>query len=61
MVWEMRRRSHFVDPTQARRAKRFHKRFKARQATLLAQKAGEQPFKSLAEATAAFWKQTGKP
>jgi small subunit ribosomal protein S21 len=60
-AWELRRRGHFVEPTQFRRAKRFQKRFKARKATLLAQRAGEQPVQSLAEATAAFWKRTGKP
>jgi small subunit ribosomal protein S21 len=58
---EMRRRKYAADPTQARRAKRFQKRFKARKATLLAQKAGEQPVSSLAEAIKKFWKRTGKP
>lgn len=52
---------YFMDATQARRAKRFQKRFKARKATLLAQRAGESPVSSLAEATKAFWKRTGKP
>jgi small subunit ribosomal protein S21 len=61
LVWEMRRRGHFIDQTQIRRAKQFQKKFKARRATLLAQRAGEQPVKSLAKAAAAFWKQTGKP
>ena len=59
--WEMWRRACFADPTQARRAKRFQKRFKARKATLRAQRAGEQPVSSLAEVTEAFWKRTGKP
>jgi ribosomal protein S21 len=57
---EMRRRLSFADPKQARRVKRFRKRFKARQATLLAQMAGKQPVTSLAEASARFWKRTGK-
>jgi small subunit ribosomal protein S21 len=61
VTWEMRRRVCFTDATQARRAKRFQKRFKARKATLLAQRAGEQPVSPLAEATEAFWKRTGKP
>jgi ribosomal protein S21 len=61
MLWELRQHAHFVDPTQLRRAKRFQKRFKARRATLLAQMAGEQPVKSLAETRAALWKRTGKP
>ena len=60
-AWEMRRRTYFSDLTQARRAKRFQKRFKARKATLLAQTAGEQPVSSLTEATTAFWNRTGKP
>jgi small subunit ribosomal protein S21 len=59
--WEQRRRGHFVKPTQTRRAKRFRKRFKARHATLLAQKAGEQPVSSVAEAAQILWKRTGKP
>jgi ribosomal protein S21 len=61
VTWEMRRRVYVADPTQARRAKRFQKRFKARKATLLAQKAGEQPVSSLAEASETFWKRAGKP
>ncbi|HVS38909.1 MAG TPA: 30S ribosomal protein S21 [Gemmataceae bacterium] len=61
MVWELQRHVHVADPTQVRRARRFQKRFKSRQATLLAQKAGDQPVQSLADATEAFWKRTGKP
>jgi small subunit ribosomal protein S21 len=61
VIREMWRRASFASPTQARRAKLFKKRFKARKATLLAQMAGERPVSSLAEATAAFWKRTGKP
>jgi ribosomal protein S21 len=61
MAWEMRRRNYFVDPTQLRRAKRFQKRFKARKATLLAQREGKQPVESMSEATAEFWRRTGKP
>jgi small subunit ribosomal protein S21 len=61
VTWEMRRRECFADPTRVRRAKRFRKRFMARKATLQAQRAGEQPVSSLAEATAAFWRRTGKP
>jgi ribosomal protein S21 len=60
--WETYRRAwRFAPATQLKRKKRFKKRFKARKATLAAQKAGEQPVASLAEATAAFWKHTGKP
>jgi len=61
VMWEMRRRSYFIDGTQLRRAKRFQKRFKARKAMLLAQLAGEQPVASLKEAKTEFWKRTGKP
>jgi small subunit ribosomal protein S21 len=61
VTWELRRRAYFADASQARRAKRFQKRFKARKATLLAQMAGEQPVSSLPEAREAFWKRTGKP
>lgn len=61
MTWEMRRRRNFIALTQARRAKRFQKRFKARQTTLLKQMTGEQPVWSLKDAKAAFWKRTGKP
>jgi ribosomal protein S21 len=61
VIWEMRRRMYFADATQARRARRFQKRFKARKATILAQRAGEQPVSSLAGATEALWKRTGKP
>jgi small subunit ribosomal protein S21 len=61
--WEVRRRAwRFAPATQLRRRKRFRKRFKACQATLLAQKAGEQPLTStVEEATTAFWKRSGKP
>ena len=58
---EARRRIYPTDRTQERRAKRFQKRFKARRATLLAQRLGEQPVASLQEATARFWERTGKP
>jgi hypothetical protein len=56
-----RRRVYPTDRTQERRAKRFQKRFKARRATLLAQRSGEQPVESLKGATARFWERTGKP
>jgi hypothetical protein len=59
--WEMRRRAYFVDGAQIRRAKRFRKRFKTREAVLFAQMAGELPVASLAEAHAEFWRRTGKP
>lgn len=61
VTWEMRRRVFFVDSTQTRRAKRYQKRFKAREATLLKQMAGEQSVMSLSEARTSFWKRTGKP
>jgi small subunit ribosomal protein S21 len=61
VTWEMRRRAYFVEGTEVRRAKRFRKRFKAREAMLLAQMAGELPVASLVEARAEFWRRTGKP
>ena len=45
---------------EERRAKQFRKRFKAREATLLAKQAGEQPVESLKEAKERFWQRTGK-
>jgi ribosomal protein S21 len=60
-TWELRRRGYFIKPTQSRRAKQFQKTFKARKATLLAKRAGEQPVASVAEATQTFWRRTGKP
>ena len=60
-TWELRRRRYFIKPSQARRAKRFQKRFKARKATLLAKSAGEQPVSSVSESTQTLWKKTGKP
>jgi small subunit ribosomal protein S21 len=59
--WELRRRKYFTKPTQTRRAKRFKKRFKARLATFLAKRAGEQRGFSASESTKTFWKRTGKP
>jgi ribosomal protein S21 len=61
MAWEIRRRCYPADMTNQRRAKRFQKRFKAREATLLEQLAGLQPVASLKEAKAQFWRRTGKP
>jgi ribosomal protein S21 len=62
VAWETRRRRSFLKPAQIRRAKEFKKRFKARQATLLAKMAGEQPTASSASALVeTFWKRTGKP
>jgi ribosomal protein S21 len=67
--WEMRKRGLLIQPngcifkaTETRRAKKFQKRFKAREATLLAKMAGEQATDSSAsELKTAFWKRTGKP
>ena len=57
---EIRRKSFFISATQVRRAKQFKKRFKARNATLLAQMAAKQPATSIEGAKAMFWKRTGK-
>lgn len=59
--WDSRRRGRFVCATQLRRRKKFQKRFKARQATLDAQRGGVQSVESLEEATVRFWRRTGKP
>lgn len=67
--WEMRKRGLLIqpngcifEPTADRRAKKFHKRFKAREATLLAKLAGEQPTDlSVSELMAVFWEWSGKP
>ena len=60
-MWEVRRRESPEDGTQKRRAKQFRKRLKAREATLLAQQAGEQPVESLVEARRQFRARRGKP
>ncbi len=67
--WEFRKRGYLVQPngcifkaTESRRAKKFQKRFKAREATLLAKMAGQQATEcSTSELKTAFWKRTGKP
>jgi small subunit ribosomal protein S21 len=62
LAWEKRRRGTFVKATQTRRAKEFRKKFKSREATLLAKMAGDQPSAfSAPELLEAFWKKTGKP
>jgi ribosomal protein S21 len=59
---KVRRRGSFIKATDTRRAKKFKKRFKAREATLLAKMAGEQPTElSKSELLTEFWKRTGKP
>ena len=60
--WEMRRRRSFVNATEVRRAKEFKKRFKAREATMLAKMTGEQATTLTAsELLNHFWQSTGKP
>jgi ribosomal protein S21 len=61
VVWEHGRRSYFIKPTQARRVRRFQKRFKSRLATLRAKQAGSQPDSSISESIKTFWKRRGKP
>src|SRR3954454_20988467 len=56
--WEMRRRREFLDGTASRRAKEFKRRFRAREATLPAKMAGEQPTKLAAShLIGEFWRQ----
>jgi ribosomal protein S21 len=59
-IWELRRRRYFLKPAHARRAERFRKRFRARLATFLAQKAGQQSAASLSESARELWRRTGK-
>ena len=61
VVWWVRRRPHFVRATDQRRAKAFRKRFKARQAALLARVAEGLSGPALDAAKAEFWRRTGKP
>ncbi|MGP0069033.1 MAG: hypothetical protein ACLQGP_36210 [Isosphaeraceae bacterium] len=60
MPREIRRRACFIDGTQVRRATRFRKRFKTREAVLVAQISGKLPVASIAGARAEFWRRTGK-
>jgi small subunit ribosomal protein S21 len=61
VAWEVRRRSYFVGGTELRRAKEFRKRFKAREAALVARMAAGLSGPALDAAKAAFWRRTGKP
>jgi ribosomal protein S21 len=66
--WEMQKRGLLIQPngckfeaTETRRAKKFQKKFKAREATLHAKLTGQQPTDlSASELTSAFWERTGK-
>jgi ribosomal protein S21 len=58
---EVRRHVSFVDGTEIRRAKRFRKRFRSREAALLARMALGLTGPALDEAKAEFWRRTGKP
>ncbi len=60
--WEIRRRCYFVKASEMRRAKKFKKKFKAREAMLLAKLEGKQPTTvSRTDLLETFWKRTGKP
>lgn len=61
VAWEVRRRAYCATGTELRRAKRFQKRFKAREAALLARMAAGLSCPALEAAKAAFWRRTGKP
>ncbi|WP_197740646.1 30S ribosomal protein S21 [Tuwongella immobilis] len=61
VLWELRRRSFFVNGTERRRAKAFRKRFKTRMAALIAQRNAGMSQSAIAQANAAFWQRTGKP
>ena len=58
---EARRHVQFVDGTEIRRAKRFRKWFRAREAALLARMAAGLAGPALDAAKAEFWRRTGKP
>jgi ribosomal protein S21 len=58
---EMRWRVYFVDGTEVRRAKRFRKRFRTREAALVARMTAGLTGPALAAAKAEFWRRTGKP
>jgi small subunit ribosomal protein S21 len=58
---EIRWHVSFIDGTELRRAKAFRKRFKTREAALVARMAAGLSGPALAEAKAEFWRRTGKP
>ena len=58
---ELRMHAEFVGGTEQRRAKRFRKRFKAREAALVAKMAAGLSGPALDAAKAEFWRRTGKP
>ena len=58
---EVRWHAEFVGGTELRRAKRFRKRFKAREAALVARMAAGLSGPALDAAKAEFWRRTGKP
>jgi small subunit ribosomal protein S21 len=60
VLWEVRRRSHFVRNTEWRRAKAFRKRFKTREAVLHAQIMAGMSGPTLEKAKCEFWRRTGK-
>lgn len=61
VVRELRWHAYFVNGTERRRAKRFRKRFKAREAALVARMAERLSGPALDAAKAEFWRRTGKP
>jgi small subunit ribosomal protein S21 len=58
---QARRRSYFVRGTELRRAERFRKRLKAREAALQARMVVGLTGPALKAAKAEFWRRTGKP
>ncbi len=61
MARAVRRRSYFVGGTEMRRAKAFRKRFKAREAALVARMTAGLSGPALDAAKTGFWRRTGKP
>ena len=61
VAWERRWHTHFVGGTELRRAKQFCKRYKAREAALLARMAAGLTGPALDEAKSEFRRRSGKP
>ena len=61
VAWERRWHTYFVDDTEIRRAKQFRKRFKTREAALVARITAGLSGPALHAAKVEFWRRTGKP
>jgi len=59
--WGIRQKQYFISRTQKRRAKKFKKRFKAREQALLAELALKSSKEKRTALIAQFWQNSGKP